>query len=418
MATFLYFISPYLLYVLMYFFIRQLLPCQVSWGRMVVYLLPLVLVSVPKYLFGLEATITQVSITILFIVSMLVYPAVFFGAYHWKALLYALVLFAEQNLCDAVAYGIFTPYIGLDFRQYTATQMLVYALTVWAIYGLIASVSVLLLRAASSRRFRLSDLLYLTFPVSQVILIFCSIFNILNGVWMIGIVLSLGAELALLGYTTSQEKKEALEEELREIRHRMELEHVHYQAVEAQQEEIARIRHDFNNQLAAIGQLVRQGESGDAQHMIRQLSEEIGRTGAHAYCGVPVANAVLTEKARTCEEAGITLSLDLKLPPALPVEPTHLCSVFSNLLDNAIRGASASGVTKPVIRLTAAQEGGYLFIKTSNPAKPAEGKPEKGHGYGQKILRDLAARYSGDYHGEYENGQFTAVVALLAAQET
>lgn len=77
-------------------------------------------------------------------------------------------------------------------------------------------------------------------------------------------VLAGGATIALLHYVVSLENKAALEEELRDTRHRMALEQAHYKAVEVRQEELARIRHDFNNQLAAISLLIGTDGEGDA----------------------------------------------------------------------------------------------------------------------------------------------------------
>jgi sensor histidine kinase regulating citrate/malate metabolism len=55
----------------------------------------------------------------------------------------------------------------------------------------------------------------------------------------------------------------------------MELEQARYGEVEKRSEELAKIRHDFNNQLASIIQLVRTGEDGAAQEMISALTNEI-----------------------------------------------------------------------------------------------------------------------------------------------
>jgi hypothetical protein len=64
--------------------------------------------------------------------------------------------------------------------------------------------------------------------------------------------------------------------------------------------------------------------------------------------------------------------------------------------------------------LTSLTDGDYLFIKAVNPSGEPPKEPMPGHGYGSRVLTDLAARYGGDYRTEYRNGVFTAVVSLLA----
>lgn len=123
-------------------------------------------------------------------------------------------------------------------------------------------------------------------------------------------------------------------------------------------------------------------------------------------------NAVLSEKEAECARLGIRLEAELNLPSELEVEPLELCSIFSNLMDNAIRGCGKSGIEQPVIRLATRLDGEYLFIKSENPSLPPGDAPEFGHGYGTKILGRIAADHGGDYTGSYEDGIYRAVVCL------
>ena len=125
-----------------------------------------------------------------------------------------------------------------------------------------------------------------------------------------------------------------------------------------------------------------------------------------------MVNAVLSEKERLCHEKGITLSVDLALPAGLTVESIHLCSIFGNLLDNAIRGAETAGAERPAVSLRSLREGDYLFLKVTNPSPPPQ-PPREGRGLGTQILTELAQRYGGDYQTEFKDGVFSAVVCLL-----
>ncbi|MDR3278731.1 MAG: ATP-binding protein [Oscillospiraceae bacterium] len=229
--------------------------------------------------------------------------------------------------------------------------------------------------------------------------------------------MGLAASVLLLIYAVSQEKKTAVEEELKETRHIMKLEKAHYAAVEQRREELASIRRDFSGRLEAVVGLTRSGEDDAVRGLIAALSEKIGGTRERPYCDIPVINAVLTEKTYESAAAGIELTIDLSLPRALAVEPMHLCSIFSNILDNAITACkNPMAGDRPVIRLSSLADGDYLFIKVVNPS----GEPRKnalpGHGYGMRILSELAKQYGGGCQTEYSGGEFTAVVSLLAAE--
>jgi len=235
---------------------------------------------------------------------------------------------------------------------------------------------------------------------------------------VVGTMIMVIGNIAILQILINNSKKKEVEDELQKTRHAMELEQAHYKEVEKRREELTKIRHDFNNQLAAIGRLINAGEEKSAKEMISTLSTEIIGTRENPYCNIPVVNAILLDKMQLCEQSGITLSVDLNLPITLTVEQMHLCSIFSNLLDNAINACKNQKSTNtPNIQLNSMVDGDYLFIKLTNPSNEPPKKPLAGHGFGTQILLDLSARYGGSYRGEYNAGVFTAIVTLLAVQE-
>jgi signal transduction histidine kinase len=262
-------------------------------------------------------------------------------------------------------------------------------------------------------------LIYPFVPIGQWIVVSALYYQSFNhGLVFVGIALCLLSNLVFFFLITEQEGKIETSETLSETRRRMELEQAHYQEVERRREELAKIRHDFNNHLAAIDHLIRSGEGGSAQGMIRDLAAQIVATKENTYCAIPIINAVLREKAQTCAAAGIGLEVELNFPQRFDAEPTHLCSLFSNLLDNAI---SACRQTKDseaaTIRLTAMTDGDYLFVKTVNPSAAPVKDFAPGRGYGSRILSEVAAKHGGGYQSEYKEGVFTAMVSLLVEKE-
>ena len=105
--------------------------------------------------------------------------------------------------------------------------------------------------------------------------VYAFVFTAGRSFFLSGLLLSLASDLALFTYVMSQGEKTALEKELQEARCQMELEQARYQELEQRREELAKIRHDFNNQLASIAHLVRSGEVGSAQELIDTLAKSI-----------------------------------------------------------------------------------------------------------------------------------------------
>ncbi|MDR1438899.1 MAG: GHKL domain-containing protein [Clostridiales bacterium] len=281
---------------------------------------------------------------------------------------------------------------------------------------LAAAIGIILWRAVSARRLQAHICLFPILPAGQLLMLYSFSLGTWSVFWLLGLLLGFAANVLLLAYTISHEKKAAAQESLREARHRRDLEKSHYEAVERRREELDMICKAFSGELEAIAGFAQSGNGEEAREGISALAERISHTKDSPYCAIPVINAILTEKQQNCAAAGIDLAVDLYLPDALAVEPMHLCSIFSNLLDNAIAACmKAQGAGKPVIRLSALTDGDYLFIKAANPSAEPD-KPAPGRGYGTRILKELAKQYDGDFQSGYRDGMFTAVVSLLAAE--
>lgn len=279
---------------------------------------------------------------------------------------------------------------------------------------LIAAAGIGLWRMITTRRFPLAVCLFLILPAGLLLMLHSSSFEEGSVSWVLGLLLGMLAYILLLLYTIQQEKRTAAQEELLETKHRIELEKSHYEAVLHRRGELEKLRRDFNEKLETVAGLIRSEEDAQARRSISGLAAEISRTEEKRYCKIPVINAVLTQKEAECGEAGIVLEVDLNLPDELAAEPMHLCSIFSNILDNAIAACrNIECGDKPVIRLASMEAGDYLMIKAVNPSNKPKHKAVPGHGYGLRILSELAKQYGGEFQGSYRDGMYTAVISLL-----
>jgi len=290
------------------------------------------------------------------------------------------------------------------------------SLNIALISVLIIAAGVIVWRIATARRVPVSMYLFFVLPVGQFLMLYSISFEEWSIFWLMGLVLSLAANALILAYTISQEKTTAAQEELRDTQHEIELEKSHYEAVQQRMEELEVIRKDFNKKLETVANLAREGEDASARDNIALLAEKINSTRENPYCDIPVINAILTEKEQECEAAGIILSIDLKIPDTLTFAPMHLCSIFSNIIDNAVTACrKLTDTEKPVIGVSSLTDGDYLVIKATNPSDIPE-KAAIGRGYGTRILKELTERYNGDYMSDYKDGIYTVLLSLLVTE--
>ncbi len=153
-----------------------------------------------------------------------------------------------------------------------------------------------------------------------------------------------------------------------------------------------------------------------AEYAFRGLLRQAGQAEEGSFCGNALVNTVLEEKLRACETFHIRLDAKVRIPAGIAIGNYDLCSVFSNLLDNAIDACRAmpSGAAHRTVSVRADVRGDYLFIRVSNPARQEyiERPGKMGHGLGREIVGRIARACHGEYWTSAEDGVYTALVVL------
>lgn len=76
------------------------------------------------------------------------------------------------------------------------------------------------------------------------------------------------------------EKMEEAEREMEDLNKNYEFEEIHYKLLEEKQEQLAKIRHDFNNQLMTVTALQGMGRSDEARSMLIELEKQLEEKGS------------------------------------------------------------------------------------------------------------------------------------------
>ena len=194
---------------------------------------------------------------------------------------------------------------------------------------------------------------------------------------------------------------------------------MHQRAVEAQQRSLTALRalrRDHRQSLERVQQLLEAGQRDKALDAVRELTRHTA-PAARRYADNSVADVSLADAARRCEEAGVTLTVQGSLPRDCTLPPVDLASLLYNLLSNGVTAAAAG--PRPgwvTARFVTAAGRLCLTVENSAPVRPAR-RRGAGHGFGQKILREITARYDGSYTLAVENGQARAVAMVCLPEE-
>lgn len=387
---------------------------------------PMVLMSIPSYLrIAHPGTVLFNAMGMVQLLMMAVYMIFFFTDKWWKKILVVIMAVSILSLSESIVMT-FLAARGIPFNpSFDTYEMFIHQL----LTCIVALFLYILLAVIWKQLFRKGIEPYragtfLLFPVSQLLMFYeyprTMASNPESGIdylLILAAVAGFVADIVLFCVLLSEGEKENMSRQLSELKNLYYAEAQHFKDVEKQDMMIAKIRHDMNNQLAVIEHLMENGDSEQAKEMLSQITEQVHETAKKRWCGNHIVNAILSEKEMVCNEKKIQLNTALNIAELPSIQPVHLCSAFSNLLDNAISATEKCGNAQQSIDLHASVNGDYLQIRVCNPSNP----PEKilhqtsatdAHGHGNEILRDMAELYNGSFLTNWEDGIYTAMLAL------
>lgn len=273
-------------------------------------------------------------------------------------------------------------------------------------------------------------LLYIILPLYQ-LLLFCislktyhipdmTAFYMGNFILFLNIII----DLIMIFSIDNLAKKIEMEENLTALYSQRQSEMDYYQLAQKHMDNMDIMKQEFATHLLAIRDSLKNGNSTDLIPDLFKASRDcLDKNALPRYCEHEIVNAVLTIKKQMADEKGIPLDISARIPPVLTISEIDLCSLFCNLLDNAIEACQKITQQKRHISLKANVSGGFLIVKEKNTYetpvitehglfKTTKENPNE-HGYGIKLIERITIKYRGKLTIEHESNTFTASVALL-----
>lgn len=217
--------------------------------------------------------------------------------------------------------------------------------------------------------------------------------------------------------------------ELNALRQKAEMEKEKYHATKLNYDELRSIRHEIKNHNFYMKALLDEGKTAEAKEYLDRISSQGTKYLKSFDSGNYAVDVVMNHEMAAAKEQGVVLDTSILVPRKLPFKDEDLCSLLSNLLDNAMEAASQAGVAEPTVNISIIPRQEYLFIRVTNPVDKT--LPEKRrmtlettktnhtelHGYGTRIIRRIAESYNGSVKYSMSGGIFTTDVMLEMPEE-
>jgi len=173
-------------------------------------------------------------------------------------------------------------------------------------------------------------------------------------------------------------------------------------AFNAQFQEMRKLRHDFRNHIDILNELSKKNVNIQNEYLMN-ISDKL-----NSYCGKDIdsnnlyVNACLNMKMIDYPE--IIFDITTVLDEDIGIDNDDFCTLFFNLLDNAIESTMLTNERTIVIKIL--KKEGNLIINMKNPQLHSSNfitSKGKNHGLGMKIINGIINKYNGSI--DYMNNE-------------
>lgn len=182
------------------------------------------------------------------------------------------------------------------------------------------------------------------------------------------------------------------------------------------------VRHDLNNHVHVISNLLEQKQYAEAENYLETLRGTVDAFEFLLKTGNPVTDIIVNEKCREAEQKGITFRSDFHFVQDAELNIFDISVILNNALENAFEAAVSS--KEPYVSLqTERKKSAYLItVKNSYEGKlhfGADGLPgsmkkdRELHGLGLKNIRSIVEKYFGTFAIEQKEGEVTLTIMLM-----
>lgn len=207
----------------------------------------------------------------------------------------------------------------------------------------------------------------------------------------------------------------------------MDVQAKHFEQSRAADTEMRMLRHDMKNHITVMNGLFDSGKTDELGEYLKELGDTFADAQSVNITGNEIADAIIYEKKKYAEMKGASLVTEGSLK-GLEISAVTLCTVLSNLLDNAIEAAAQTD-TERIVTLSAKKSGSFYYIRITNPTAnyvdissdiPTSKPDSGGHGLGLKSVRKETEKCGGTLElscKETASGYFFTAEVIIPAKQ-
>ena len=113
----------------------------------------------------------------------------------------------------------------------------------------------------------------------------------------------------------------------------------YYEYLNKRETETKKFRHDIREHLYLLQSLLKEHKMDEFNDYLNEIAGEVDTFAMEVQVGNDIVNAVINKQKQEAESNGIQMTVKGHFPTECYVSAYHLCTIFSNLLSNAIEAS-------------------------------------------------------------------------------
>lgn len=184
--------------------------------------------------------------------------------------------------------------------------------------------------------------------------------------------------------------------------------------------------HDMKHHLLILREYGQEKQWDSLMSYLNELSDDILVSQKAMWTQVGILDTLLEQKKAKAESKGIEFRIRADRIGELPFSDMEICTLFSNLLDNAIEACEKIPDDRRWIEIHITRKSAMLYITISNSIKgrplEKEGKlitnkeNHQLHGYGIKSVQKIVRKYEGEFSYQVHENEFVVTITFWKLQ--
>lgn len=188
-------------------------------------------------------------------------------------------------------------------------------------------------------------------------------------------------------------------------------------------ENMRRFRHDLYAHIIALETISDRSGNKELTEYISKMKKESAVNSIKIYSGISAVDAVVREIEERAEKDNISIQWEGRLGTRANIDIYDLCTIFSNLLTNAVEACLRNENEERIIYVKVYQYEKSIYINVKNSCKDkviiekdntikTRKNDSKNHGLGTKNVKDTVERNKGSIEYILQNGWFEVKIVI------